>query len=806
MPFRDLRLVLRALRRAKGYALATVACFALGSGAYCTVFTIVDATLIRELPYRDPGRLVMISNRFPDRGLLREPLSELELLDVRRSTALESVAGLLHWRFNLTGMPEPEQLVGARASAALFPLLGVTTAAGRTFSAEEETPGRDRVALLSHRLWQRRFGGDRRIVGRSLILNNEPHQVVGVLPADFRFGGDEIDVWAPLAIDVEKPLPRDARGVTTVGRLRRGRSQAQAQAEMDVLAHGLQRQYPAIYPAGSGWALRLTPLRDHLVGAARPALLALLAAGGLVLLTACGNVINLTLARATERSRELALRAALGAGRGALTRPLLAESTVLTLAGGTLGLLLASWVVRTIVALGPEGIPRLHEIAVDRTVIGITLIFSLAGGLALGGLATAWALRHGGNDALKEGGERAAAGRGGLRIRNLLVAAQVALAVLVLVGAGLLARSFLRLRQVDVGFRSDHLLTFQIFLPRSSFKEPATTVSFFDGLLGNLAALPGVRAAAAVSDLPFSGSDMSGQVAVEGTAPPRPGDANPAVSWRVVTPGYFDAMGIPLRQGRLFRSADDAAGAAVVIVDSRLARRLWQTQSPLGRRVSLRDWAKTDWMTVVGVVGPVKHNSLAADSLEQLYLPQAQSGWRMMSVVARTRGDPMQLAGTVRGLVWKRAPDVPLVNVRSMDQLVAESTSQLGFGLWLFAIFSALAVVLAALGVYSVTAYAVVRRSREIAIRMSCGANRRDIARLVLWQSALQIWSGLALGLLLVLWGGNLLQSQLFEVVPYDPATLFAVSALICGVGVAASYLPARRATRITPAQALGQT
>ena len=806
MPFKDLLLSIRSLRRARGFSLATVACFALGIGAYSTVFTIVNATLIRDLPYRDPARLVKISNRFPNRGQWREPLSELELLDVRRSAALESVAGFLHWRFNLTGMAEPEQLVGAKASAALFPLLGVATAAGRTFSAEEETPGRDRVALLSHRLWQRRFGGDRRIVGRSLILNNEPHQVVGVLPADFRFGGDEIDVWAPLAIDIEKPLPRDARGVTTVGRLRRGWSQAEAQAGMDVFAHGLQREYPAIYPAGSGWSIRLTPLRDDLVGAARPALLALLAAGGLVLLTACGNIVNLTLARATERSRELAIRGALGAGRGALARPLLAESTLLTLAGGALGLLLASWVVRTIVALGPEGIPRLHEIAVDRTVLGIILGFSVAGGLALGGLATAWALRHGGRDALKEGGERAATGRRGLRIRNLLVAAQVALAVLVLVGAGLLARSFLRLRQVDVGFHSDHLLTFQIFLPRTSFKEPAKTVRFFDDLLGNLAALPGVRGAAAVSDLPFSGSDMSGQVAVEGTAPPRPGDSNPAVSWRVATPGYFEAMGIPLRQGRQFRSADDAGGAAVVIVDSRLARRLWPAQSPLGRRVSLRDWAKTDWMTVVGVVGPVKHNGLAADSLEQLYLPQAQSAWRMMSVVARTRGDPMRLAGTVRGLVWKWAPDVPLVNVQSMDQLVAESTSQLGFDLWLFGIFSALAVVLAALGVYSVTAYAVVQRRREIAIRMSCGASRRDIAHLVLWQSALQVLSGLALGLLLVLWGGRLLQSQLFEVVPSDPATLFAVSLLICGVGVAASYLPVRRATRIAPSRALGQT
>jgi putative ABC transport system permease protein len=782
-----------------------VACFALGVGAHSAVFAIVNATLIRALPFREPERLVTIWNQFPTRGLLREPLSELELLDCRQSAALESASGLLNWRFNLTGVPEPEQLVGAKVSASLFPLLGVEAVAGRTFSADEETPGHDRVVLLSHRLWQRRFAGEPGIVGQTLTLNNEPHVVVGVLPRDFRFGDDALEVWAPLAIGSEKPLPRDARAVITVGRLRDGVSMERAQANMDLLASRLRRDYPNIYPAGSGYGIRLTRLQDDLVGEARPALLSLFAAGGLVLLTACSNVVNLTLARATERSRELVIRSALGAGRGALIRPFIAESTSLTLAGGATGLLFAYWVVGALVALAPEGIPRLQEIAVDRAVFGVALTFSLISGLSLGTLATVWALRHGGSESLKDGGEKAATGRRGQRTRGTLVVVQVALAVLVLVGAGLLTRSFLRLRQVDLGFRPDHLLTFQIFLPRAGYKEPARTIGFFDGLLGEITVLPGVRAAAAVSDLPFSDSDLSGQVAAEGAPLPRPGDLNSEVSWRVATAGYFETLGIRLEKGRLFRASDAVAAPAVVVVDSRLARRLWPGQEPLGRRLSLRDWANTDWLTVVGVVGPVKQNSLTADSPEQLYLPQAQNARRMMSVVVRTQGDPMQTAGTIRRLVWRRAPDLPVVNLRPMEELVSATTSRLEFNLWLFGTFSLLSVGLAVLGLYSLTSYSVAQRTREFAIRIAIGARRRDILRLVLKQSARNLLLGLALGLLLALWLGHVLRSQLYEVLPNDPFTLCAALLLICGLGVLASYVPARRATRIDPLQALGR-
>jgi putative ABC transport system permease protein len=801
---RDLLLSLRALGQARGFALATVASFALGIGSHGAVFTIVHATLIRDLPFRDPERLVTVWNSFPDRELPRAPLSEAELLDYRRESAtLESVAGLLGWRFNLSGVAQPEQLNGAKVSVSLFPLLGVKAEIGRTFVAAEETTGQDRVVLLSHRLWRRRFGGDRAILGRSVILNGDPQVVVGILPDSFRFGPEGVDVWAPLTADAAQFLPRDARAVLAVGRLREGASLAQAQAEMESLARRMEEEHPEVYPAGSGWGIRLVPLREDLVAEARPALLALFAAGGLVLLTALGNVINLMLARATDRRRDVAIRSALGAGPASLARPLVTEAVLLTLAGCALGLLLAAWVVQALVAMAPRGIPRLHEIASDRAFLGLAPGVSLVVGVALGLLATLWALRHGGSEALKDGAVATSGGRQSQRTRSLLVTAQVALAVLVLIGAGLLAQTFLRIRRVDPGFRPDHLLTFQIFLPRSGFSEPAKSAAFFTGLLDDLQSVPGVLGAAAVSDLPFSGSDLAGEVTAEGARAPMPGEGLPTASWRVVTPEYFRTLGIPLAEGRSFNHSDHASAPGVVLVDQLLARRLWPDGEPLHKRLALKDWASSDWLTVVGVVEPVKHDRLTSEPREQLYLPHAQSGRRAMSVVVRTAGDPVGIAPAVRASMDRRAPDLPVANLRTMDDLVAATTADLVFNLWLFGGFSAIAVLLATLGLYSVASYAVARRSREIALRMALGASRSQVVGLVLRQNLLQLLPGLAVGLALSFWATRFLQSQLFEVVPNDPATFAAAPLLIFALGLLASYLPARRAARIEPQTAL---
>jgi putative ABC transport system permease protein len=798
--FREVLLSLRALARVPGFALATIASFALGIGSHGAVFTIVDATLIRDLPFRDPDRLVILWNSFPDRDGARTPLSEAELLDYRRQGAtFASVAGLLPWRFNLTGVVPPEQLTGARVSVSLFPLLGVQAEIGRTFLAAEEQPGRDRVVLLSHRLWKSRFSGDPGILGRALIFNGDPHVVVGVLPESFRFGPEDRDVWAPLSLAEDQLPPRDARAVLAIGRLRDGTSLPQGQARMDALAHRWEQEHPDLYPPGSGWSIRLVPLREDLVREARPALLALFAAGGLVLLAALGNVINLMLSRATDRGHELAVRSALGAGPGALARPLVTEAVLLTAAGCALGLLLAGGIVRALVALAPQDVPRLHEIASDRTLLALAPALSLVAAVALGMLATVWVLRRGGSEALKEGAERSSGSRRTERTRGLLVSLQAALAVMVLIGAGLLTQTFLRIRRVDPGFRPDHLLTFQVFLPRSDYGEPAQAVAFFSGLLDDLRSMPSVRGAAAVSDLPFSGSDLSGEVVVEGAPPPAPGEGYPNVSWRLVTPQFFRTLGIPLEQGRLFTEADDAVAPGVVVVDGNLARRLWPRQGPIGKRVMLKDWSNPAWLTVVGVVGSIKHDSLTADTREQLYLPHAQGSRRMMSVFVRTAGDPTGIAPAVRASMGRRAPDLPVAKLRTMDDLVAATTASLLFNLWLFAGFSAVAAILTMLGLYSAASYSVTRRRREIALRMALGASPSQVVRLVLRQSFLRLLPGLALGLTLSYWATRLLQSQLFQVVPDDPATFLAVSLLICGLGLLASVPAARKAARIEP-------
>jgi len=801
----SLLFALRSLVRARGFALAMAVSFALGIGSLGAVFTLLHATLIRDLPFRDPGSIVMLWGRFPQRGVARAPLSEPELLDCRhRLATLDSAAGLLSWQFNLTGLALPEQLAGARVSPTLFSLLGVQAAVGRTFTAEEETPGRDRVALLGHHLWQRLFSGNPRIVGRSLTLNGVPHVVVGVLPEGFRLAGEELDIWTPLAASGANPMPRDARAVVTVARLRAGTSLTQAQTEADALARRLEQEHPEIYPPGSGWGLRLVRLQDDLVAEARPALLALFAAGALVLLTACGNVLHLMLARATDGSRDLAIRSALGAGPGALALPSIGEATVLTLAGCALGLLLAYWALGTLVALGPPGVPRLNEIAADRTALPVAVGLSLAVGLAFGTLTTLWSLRHGGSGALRDGGENTAGSRRGRRTRGVLVTAQVALAVLVLVGAGLLTQSFLRLRRVDLGFRPDHLLTFQIFLPREGFKDPARTVQFFAGLLDEIGAIREVRAAAAVSDLPLRDSSLSGKITARGAVPPRPGGADPDVAWRVVTPGYFATLGIPLERGRSFGTADYASSPLVVIVDHRLAERLWPGQDPIGKSLSLGGWAASGWLTVVGVVAPVRSATLSADPIEQLYLPHSQSSRRAMSIVVRTLGEPKGIASALRTRVGRRAPDLPVANLRPMDELVAATTARLRFSLWLFGTFSAIAMSLAALGLYSVVSYAVVRRRREIALRVALGASSADVVKLLLTEGLGQLVPGLALGLTVAFWASHLLASQLFQVVPDDPGTFVATSFLIFALGFLASYLPARRAACIDTRIAFG--
>jgi predicted permease len=795
---RDLRHGARLFRQRPGFTAVVVLTLALGIGANAILFSLVNSVLLNPLPYADPGRLVFVAQH--REGETYNGASYDDYKDFRdRARSFAQLAAVSpQWTFTLTNVSEPQRLRGLYASANLFPALGVSPARGRAYTPEEDRAGAGRVVVISHELWQRQFGGDASVLGKSLALDGEPHTIVGVMPAGFRFFA-ESDLWVPLA---QNPVVNRGRGVRLLsifGRLGDGVAREQAEAEIVSVAAQLEGEYAA---TNKGFSARVVPLHEHVTGGARPALLVLLGAVGLVLLIACANVANLTLARAASRRREFAVRAALGAGRLALTRQVLTESLLLGAAGGATGLLLAVWGVDLLLAVGPENIPRRAEIGIDSRVVLFTLAVSLLTG-ALFGLAPALrASRAQLGEALKSGA-RAGDGPRAARLRSSLVVAEVALSIMLVAGAGLLVRSFVRLLEVDPGFRPDNLVSLAVILPQSSYPQPEQRAQFYRRLEERLKALPGVESVGAVTRLPLGpAGNITSTLAVEGR--PAAEGARPEVDFRRASPDYFRTMGVPLVAGRFFAEEDADESRPTAIVNEAFARKYWPGESALGKRVRLGPNSDAaPWITVVGVVGNVRHTGLDSEPRPEVYRHLLTSPPTGPVVVVRTTADPSALVPTLGAAVRELDRGIPAATAQTMREIIARSVAERRFLMLLLAAFAGAALVLASVGIYGVVSNTVAQRTHEIGVRMALGATRRDVLRLVIRQGMTPAVLGLALGLAGALALTRVMRGLLFGVGARDPATLAASALLLAAVALAACYLPARRATKVDPMVAL---
>jgi predicted permease len=807
----DLRFGARMLLRSPGFTTVAVLTLALGIGATSAMFSVIDAVLLRPLPYNEPDRLVMVWGKLSGIGLPRDQnaVSVPEFIDFQAmNQVFEGIAAFAGSSFNLTVEGGPERVEGASVSASLFPLLHVQPVWGRTFRPEEDQPGRDNVVLLSHGLWQRRFGSDPSLIGKTLTLSGRVYSVIGILPPNFELLG-EAEIWKPIAFDAEA-LSENRRAdhfLAVVARLKPGVTLAQAQANMDVIARRLQEKNPAQYAPRSGWGVRLTPLLEEMVEDTRPALLMLLGAVALLLVIACANVANLLLARASARQREIAIRAALGAGRGRLIRQLLTESCLLGLLGGALGLLLALWGGDLLVKLGPENLPRLKDVAIDGRTLGFTLLISL-GANFLFGLAPAWQTCGGQRSAqLKEGSRGATASPRGARLRGLVAVSQISLSLVLLVGAGLLIKSFVRVLQVDPGFNANHVLTMRINLPSVRYPEPRQAQAFFRQLLQRVETLPGVEYAGLVSHLPLGSVGWSGTFTVEGLVTD-PTKSGPEADRRPSSTDYFRAMGIPLLKGRFFDRRDETEDAPkVAIVDETLAQTFWSGQDPIGKRLKLGGLQSSrPWMSVVGVVRHVKDQGLDAQSRFQMYWPYPQQlPARTMSLVIRARSgvDPRSLTRAAQNEVLALDKEQPVFAIRTMEEVVSRSVAQRRLSMLLLVIFAAVAVTLATVGIYGVMSYSMAQRTHEIGIRMALGARAPDVLALVAKQTLTLVALGVAVGLAGALLFTRSLASLLFQVQPTDPAILLGATLLLAAVALGAGHIPARRAVKVDPMTAL---
>jgi putative ABC transport system permease protein len=802
----DLRYGVRALLRTRGFTAVALATLALGIGANTAIFSVVDAVLLKPLPYARPDRLVRVYQTLPSQGVDNNGTSYPNYADwAARVRAFEDLGAIRLHDYTLTDRGEPALVVAGTLTSNVFRLLRARPLLGRGLVASDDSAGAAPVAVLTEKLWRQRFGGDPSAVGKTVALDRRLFTVVGVMPASFTTPPEipVAELWTPLTQDPVFADLRERRGghyLTVVGRLADGRTREQAQAELASVVSALGRAYPK---ENEGWGVRLVPLADSLVSGFRTALLVLLGAVALVFLIACANIANLLLARASSRSREIAIRTALGAGRGRLARQFLTECLVLSLAGGALGVALAYAAMGALRRLLPDDLPRAGEIAVDSRVLIFSLcasvlaalVFGLAPALQTGGTSLSSSLREGSAGSGESGRRR--------RLRAALVVAETALSFVLLVGAGLLARSFVRLRETPLGFDPSGVLTAGMSLPRSQYDQPAQWTGFFSSLVERLRGEPGVQSVAVALPLPLMGGGLNFGFRVEGRALP-PGASEPSANYTAMTPDYFRLMRIPLIRGRLFTEADGADRPKVCVVSADLARLYFPDEDPIGRRLvfGARESVPHE---IVGVVGNVKRDGLAVVSRPEMYVPFAQEPWWAGYVTVRTSGDPASLAPAVRAHVRALDATLPIEEAQPMTRTVYDSAAQPRFRTTLLAAFGAAALLLAALGLYGVVSYGVGRRTRELGIRVALGAQRGDVLRMILGEGLLLAGIGLAVGLAGALVLTRYLSSLLFEVGRLDPATYAAVAATLLGASLLAGLLPARRATRVDPVTALRQ-
>jgi putative ABC transport system permease protein len=804
----DLRYGFRLLLRKPGFTVVAILALALGIGANTAIFSVVNAILLRPLPYPEPERLVQLNHNYPQINLKASVSAFGYTIYKEQAKAFEQITAITGSSLNLTDGGEPEQLQAMNVTASFFPLFGADAARGRVILPEEEQDGRNRVAVLSDALWVRRFGGDPSIVNKNITLNGENYLVIGVMPARFQFGrefGRLPDLFVPLTFTPDQLQANRLTNeyLSVFGRLRAGLTVQQAQAEMDTLADNVLKQH-APQMTRQQWNLLLQPLNELVVGDVRFALWMLLGAVGLVLLIACANVANLTLARAADRQREMAVRAALGAGRGRVMRQMLTESVLLSLLGGLLGLGLAAWGVELLSNLSQIRIPRANEIGLDWRVLAFTLGVSVLTGILFGLVPALQVSRGNVYDTLKEGGR---SGQGGARarLRSALIVAEMALALMLLVGAGLLMRSFWQLQQVSPGFQPNGVLSLMVSLPGQKYKEPPQRVNFFEQLLPQLKALPGVTSVGTALTIPMSGNNSSGSFQIEGRQIPQ-GQSSPHGDRWQTAGDYFETMKIPLIRGRYFNAQDTANSLGVAIIDETMARKYWPNEDPLGKRITFErdDQGNPRWREIVGLVGHVKHRNLEGESRVQYYLPYAQRPTpTSMFLVLRTTGEPTSIAATVRNTVRNLDKELPVFRVTTMEQLVADSMATRRFTLWLLGIFAVTALLLAAVGLYGVLAYSVSQRSHEIGIRMALGAQGSDVQKMVVGQGMKLVLLGTGIGLVGAFALMRLMASLLFGVGAADPVTYLVIAAMLAGVALIACYIPARRATKVDPMIAL---
>ena len=802
----DIRYGFRMLLKRPGFTIIVVLTLALGIGANTTIFSAVDAVLLNPLPYQDPDRLVAVWET--NRQLSPEVWDHNEVAmgnfrDFRsRNQVFEQLGALFTADVTLTGVGEAERIRSCVVTTNFFQLLGVQPMIGRSFLPEEEKLGSPRVVILSSGLWERLFGSDRNLTNKTLTLNGNPATVVGVMPPNFEVQfptNIRVDMWVPLRIDPANS-DRNNHFLYALARLKPGVSREQAQSDMSLIAAQLQQQYP---DTNAQKGVNIVPLRKQLVGKVESYLYLLFGAVGFVLLIACANVAGLLLARVTARYKEVAVRIALGASRWRIMRQLLTESIILSALSGLLGLLFAYAGIKLLVALTPPEVPRLHEIGLHVPVFLWTLAISIFTGVLFGLAPALQASRPDLNDALKKSAGRGQVGfqRGGLR--NPLIVSEVALALLLSVGAGLMIKSFMRLQQVSPGFEPNNLLTMNIALPRQKYKEPQQANAFFDQLAEHIKTLPGVKSVGGTDPLPFSNSNVSTGFVVEG-APDVPLSDRPDVGQRAVTPTYFETMGIPVLKGRAFTAQDRDNTPQVIVVNEALATRYWPNQDVIGKRLGFADDpSKQSWREIVGVVGNVKHFGLDAEAKPEVYFPYQQLPKNFMSVVVRTSSDPMSMIPAIRGQIAIMDKDQPVFDIMTMDQRLAKSVASNRFVMLLLGTFSVLALGLAAVGLYGAMSYLVTQRTQEIGLRMALGASRMDVFKLVVGKGMRLALIGMAIGLVASVALTRVMRSVLFEVTPTDAITFVIVSVVLLIVALLACYIPARRATNVDPLTSL---
>jgi predicted permease len=814
---RDVRYAVRTFTASPGFALAAVLSLALGIGANTSLFTVINAVMLRPLPYRDAERLVILWNRSPGLNITEDWFSTAQYFDIKAGHGgFEELALALGAQPNLTGGSEPERVTAMRVSANLLPMFGAGAELGRLFLPEEDLPGRPPTAILTYGMWARRFGSDPRILGRSVILNGQSFQIVGVLPQSFAiprevvpllYGGDQADLFLPLPLAPAAATIRDHEDYNIVGKLKPGLSLSQAQAEMDTITARLRRDHPEVYPPNGGLTFSIVPLFEQVVGDVRRPLYLLLGSVGFVLLAVCANVANLLLARSAARTREMAIRTALGAGRRRIVAQLLTESLLLAFAGGGAGTLLSLWTVGWIHDLGTKSIPRLPGLAVDGRVLGFTfavsavtgVLFGLVPALRISGIDLASALKEGGR---VSGGLHSLWGRG-RGLRRALVIAELAISVTLLIGAGLLLRSFMGLLSVHPGFAVRNVLTFGLTMSGRQYGDAQLVLSSYRRLKEKLESMPGIAAAGATSALPLSQAFSWTPITIEGRVPP-PGEKFINTDERVIAGRYFETMEIPLIRGRFFDERDMAEKPRVVIVDENMASAYWPGQDPVGKRIRHGGTDSTSpWMTVVGVVGRVKHETLDSEPRIACYLPHTQYPVRAMTVVVRTVADPAASASNVKEGVRAIDPGLPMYQVRTMEDYLRASLARRRFSTSLLAAFAAVALALAAVGVYGVIACLVDQGTREIGIRIALGATRGRILAMVLGQAVILAAAGVGIGIAAAAALTGVMKSMLFGVSATDPLTFVTVPAVLLAVALLACYIPARRASVVDPMSAL---